>query len=69
MLACFEYPAFLRSGEKEWTVLENVHGLRDIISFNGKFYAIDLKGRTIVIDQSLNVSFLPCRLFLLHKVG
>ncbi|KAK8582549.1 hypothetical protein V6N13_069323 [Hibiscus sabdariffa] len=51
-------PGFLRSGEKEWTVLENVKGIEDIVSFNGKFYAIDKEGTTMVIDESLNVSFL-----------
>ncbi|KAK8567929.1 hypothetical protein V6N13_105875 [Hibiscus sabdariffa] len=50
--------AFLRSGEKDWTLLEAADDVRDIISFNGKFYAIEQKGRTMVIDQSLNVSFL-----------
>ncbi|MBA0820459.1 hypothetical protein Gohar_019708 [Gossypium harknessii] len=59
IFASFRYPAFLRSGEKEWTVLENVYDIEDIISFNEKFYAIDLNGKTRVIDQSLNVSFLP----------
>ncbi|KAL4320254.1 hypothetical protein GQ457_18G018640 [Hibiscus cannabinus] len=50
-------PGFLRSGEKEWIVLENVKDIEDIVSFNGKFYAIDQEGTTIEIDQSLNVSF------------
>ncbi|KAL4303576.1 hypothetical protein GQ457_10G024880 [Hibiscus cannabinus] len=50
--------AFLRSGEKDWTLLEAADDVRDIVSFNGKFYAIEQKGRTMVIDQSLNVSFL-----------
>ncbi|KAG4163282.1 hypothetical protein ERO13_D01G162580v2 [Gossypium hirsutum] len=59
IFASFRYPAFLRSGEKEWTVLEIMYDIEDIISFNGKFYAIDLNGKTRVIDQSLNVSFLP----------
>ncbi|XVF76373.1 hypothetical protein PTKIN_Ptkin13bG0261300 [Pterospermum kingtungense] len=31
---------------------------RDIISFNGKFYAIDEEGKTTVVDQSLNLSFI-----------
>ncbi|MBA0677065.1 hypothetical protein Goari_018491, partial [Gossypium aridum] len=55
----FRRLAFLRSGEKECTVLENVYDIEDIISFNEKFYAIELNGKTRVIDQSLNVSFLP----------
>ncbi|KAK5842155.1 F-box protein SKIP23-like [Gossypium arboreum] len=59
IFASFRCPAFLRSGEKEWTVLEHVYDIQDIISFNEKFYAIDLNGKTRVIDQSLNVSFLP----------
>ncbi|KAK8522251.1 hypothetical protein V6N13_115227 [Hibiscus sabdariffa] len=50
--------AFLRSGENDWTLLEAADDVRDIVSFNGKFYAIEQKGRTMVIDQSLNVSFL-----------
>ncbi|KAK8567930.1 hypothetical protein V6N12_006498 [Hibiscus sabdariffa] len=50
----------MRSGEEEWTLLENVKGVDDIISFNGKFYVVDREGRTIVIDQSLNISFLGC---------
>ncbi|XVE93931.1 hypothetical protein REPUB_Repub01dG0236600 [Reevesia pubescens] len=62
MLALFRYGihhlAFLRSGEKEWTLLESLHGVQDIISFNDKFYAIEQKGRTIVVDQTLNVSFI-----------
>ncbi|EOX97545.1 F-box family protein [Theobroma cacao] len=53
-----QYLAFLRPGEKEWTLSEIVHGAEDIISFNGKFYAIERGGRTIVVDQSLNASFL-----------
>ncbi|OMO80004.1 hypothetical protein CCACVL1_13222 [Corchorus capsularis] len=48
--------AFLRSGEKDWTLLENVNDVQDIISFNAKFYAIQQDGKTIVIDQSLNVN-------------
>ncbi|KAA3465492.1 F-box protein SKIP23-like [Gossypium australe] len=59
IFASFRCLAFLRSGEKEWTVLEHVNDIQDIISFNEKFYAIDLNGKTRVIDQSLNVSFLP----------
>ncbi|OMO91935.1 hypothetical protein COLO4_18004 [Corchorus olitorius] len=61
MLALFsfsiDYLAFLRSGEKDWTLLENVYlNVQDIISFNGKFYAIQQDGRTIIIDHSLNVN-------------
>ncbi|MBA0786763.1 hypothetical protein Gotri_027085 [Gossypium trilobum] len=59
IFASFRRLAFLRSGEKEWTVLEIMYDIEDIISFNEKFYAIDLNGKTRVIDQSLNVSFLP----------
>ncbi|MBA0706479.1 hypothetical protein Golax_018585 [Gossypium laxum] len=59
IFASFRRLAFLRSGEKECTVLENVYDIEDIISFNEKFYAIELNGKTRVIDQSLNVSFLP----------
>ncbi|MBA0551072.1 hypothetical protein Golob_021973, partial [Gossypium lobatum] len=78
MFSMFGISALLRSGEKEWIVLENVSCLEDIISFNGKFYAIDENGRTIAIDQSLNVSFLPhvecfrasrCRKFLVKSVN
>ncbi|XVF00813.1 hypothetical protein REPUB_Repub04eG0034200 [Reevesia pubescens] len=62
MLALFrfylQYLAFFRSGEKEWTLLEDVDDVQDIISFKGKFYVIEQKGRTIVVDQSLNSSFL-----------
>ncbi|GMI88038.1 F-box/DUF295 Ancestral 12 [Hibiscus trionum] len=62
MLALIHYfpyrLAFLRSGEKDWTLLETDQGIQDIISFNGKIYAMERKGRTIVVDQSLNVSFL-----------
>ncbi|XP_022762990.1 F-box protein SKIP23-like [Durio zibethinus] len=65
MLALFRYSVqclgFLRSEEKEcnqWTLLENVDGVQDIVSFNGKFYAIEQKGRTIIVDISLNVSSL-----------
>ncbi|TYH88784.1 hypothetical protein ES332_D01G212000v1 [Gossypium tomentosum] len=77
MFSMFGISALLRSGEKEWIVLENVSCLEDIISFNGKFYAIDGNGRTIAIDQSLIVSFLPhvecfrasrCRKFLVKSV-
>ncbi|KAE8690698.1 F-box family protein, putative isoform 1 [Hibiscus syriacus] len=50
--------ASLRSGENDWTLLEpSVYGYH-IISFNGKFYVMEKRGRTIVVDQSLNVSFL-----------
>ncbi|OMO80005.1 hypothetical protein CCACVL1_13223 [Corchorus capsularis] len=31
---------------------------KDFTCFNNKFYAIEQEGRTIVVDQSLNVSFL-----------
>ncbi|XVF76377.1 hypothetical protein PTKIN_Ptkin13bG0261700 [Pterospermum kingtungense] len=31
---------------------------KDIISFNDKFYAIDGQGKTTVVDQSLNLSFI-----------
>ncbi|KAK8522250.1 hypothetical protein V6N13_115226 [Hibiscus sabdariffa] len=48
--------AFLRSSEKDWTVLD--FRVQNIITFNGEFYALVRKGRTIVIDQSLNVSSL-----------
>ncbi|TYI43958.1 hypothetical protein ES332_A01G203600v1 [Gossypium tomentosum] len=56
---------FIMFSIKEWIVLENVGCLGDIISFNGKFYAIDGNGRTIAIDQSLNVR---CRKFLVKSV-
>ncbi|XVF45601.1 hypothetical protein PTKIN_Ptkin02bG0219400 [Pterospermum kingtungense] len=50
---------YFRSGEKEWGVLENVGvDVADIISFNGKFYVIERNGRTMVVDQSLKVTFL-----------
>ncbi|XVF45603.1 hypothetical protein PTKIN_Ptkin02bG0219600 [Pterospermum kingtungense] len=49
---------FSRSGQIQSTQLEDVDGVQDIISFNGKFYVVELNGRTIVVDQSLNVSFL-----------
>ncbi|KAK8567932.1 hypothetical protein V6N13_105877 [Hibiscus sabdariffa] len=58
ILTFFQCLAVRRSGEEEWVMLENVKDISDIISFNGKFYAIDYEGRTTVIDQSLNVSFL-----------
>ncbi|XVF45602.1 hypothetical protein PTKIN_Ptkin02bG0219500 [Pterospermum kingtungense] len=55
-LGCLVY---FRSGEKEWTPLENLgYKVDDFISFNGKFYVIERNGRTVVVDQSLNVSFL-----------
>ncbi|XVF45600.1 hypothetical protein PTKIN_Ptkin02bG0219300 [Pterospermum kingtungense] len=53
---------FLRSGESNWTLLKNAQNahdtIHDIISFNGKFYAIDKNGKTVVVDQSLNVGFI-----------
>ncbi|XVF45598.1 hypothetical protein PTKIN_Ptkin02bG0219100 [Pterospermum kingtungense] len=49
---------FLRSGESEWTLFKDADSIRDIISFNGKLYAIDKNGRTLVVDQSLKVGFI-----------
>ncbi|OMO91934.1 hypothetical protein COLO4_18003 [Corchorus olitorius] len=53
-----EYLAFMRSGEKQWTLIRNVRDVQDFTCFNNKFYAIEQEGRTIVVDQFLNVSFL-----------
>ncbi|KAK8582550.1 hypothetical protein V6N13_069324 [Hibiscus sabdariffa] len=55
---CSRSPRFLRAGENEWIVLENVKSIEDIVYFDGKFYAIDGEGTIIAIDQYLNVSFL-----------
>ncbi|KAB2091849.1 hypothetical protein ES319_A03G222900v1 [Gossypium barbadense] len=58
-----EYLALLKSGENEWTVLENMHGIQDIVTFNNKFYAIEQSGRTIIVDQFFSVGFIQ------HAVG
>ncbi|MBA0649520.1 hypothetical protein Goklo_017076, partial [Gossypium klotzschianum] len=58
-----EYLALLKSGENEWTVLENMHGIQDIITSNNKFYAIEQSGGTIIVDQFFSVGFIQ------HAVG
>ncbi|EOX97544.1 Uncharacterized protein TCM_006535 [Theobroma cacao] len=42
MLAEFHVLAVLRSGEMEWTLLQMGSSVEDMISFNGKSYAIEL---------------------------
>ncbi|XVF76374.1 hypothetical protein PTKIN_Ptkin13bG0261400 [Pterospermum kingtungense] len=67
------------SGKTESTILEtrtsDFEYFRDIISFKGKFYAIDDGGETTVVDQSLKLSFIGsptgkkyCRRFLVQAV-
>lgn len=58
-----EYLASLKSGENEWTSLENMHGIQEMITFNNKFYAIEQSGRTIIVNQFFSVGFMQ------HAVG
>ncbi|XVF76372.1 hypothetical protein PTKIN_Ptkin13bG0261200 [Pterospermum kingtungense] len=50
------------SGKYESTILRTLTRsfdyFLDIISFKGKFYAIDENGKTTVVDQSVNLSFI-----------
>ncbi|XVF76376.1 hypothetical protein PTKIN_Ptkin13bG0261600 [Pterospermum kingtungense] len=78
LIKCLDlYVVSSKSDKIESTLLEtrtsDFEYFRDIISFKGKFYAIDDGGETTVVDQSLKLSFIGsptgkkyCRKFLVQ---
>lgn len=43
--------AMFRFGEKNWTIIDDITSpYDDVILFQGKFYAVDYTGRTVIVD-------------------
>lgn len=70
---------FLKSGDKEWTKIQERGSFKDVITFRGKFYAVASCGRAIAIDSDLNITEIAysqdsfdrrgCKTSLLESVG
>ncbi|XP_062177489.1 F-box protein SKIP23-like isoform X2 [Alnus glutinosa] len=48
--------AFFKSGDKRWTIIDDMPSYDDVILFQREFYAVDDTGRTVLLGLSLDVS-------------
>lgn len=68
---------FLKSRDKEWTKIQGGDCFKDVITFGGKFYAVESCGRAIAIDSDMNITEIAnpvsfdrlCKTSLLESVG
>ncbi|KAK9286207.1 hypothetical protein L1049_014591 [Liquidambar formosana] len=53
-----------KSGEKKWTVIDDMPSpYDDVVLFDGKFYAVDSTGRTVVVGLSSTVTLVAKSVF------
>ncbi|KAA8535954.1 hypothetical protein F0562_028432 [Nyssa sinensis] len=61
---CLEKLAMFKSGDKKWTVIDDLPSpYDDVILFDGQFYAVDSTGRAVIVDSSPSVNLVAHSVF------